>query len=104
MYKLATAAVFSLASNFAFANTLVDTGPEIGTANYATYRLMADKFELSAPSLVSGATLRVVGLDNFAHWDGTAEYFLFSNGAGVPGSAIAHGFGKDELVSGSSFV
>lgn len=81
----------ALVANVANAGVVFDTGSEIGMANYATYRLLADDFRLTQDTTLSGGSLGVIGFDNFSRWDGTLEYYVFADDSGRPGASLAHG-------------
>lgn len=91
------ASTVTFMSHLSHADTIFDTGPMTneGVANYATYRLMADDFSLSSNFDLTGATLQVMGKGNFSSWDGTAEYYLYSDDGGKPGQVLTHGYGKN---------
>lgn len=84
-------------ANLTHADTIFDTGPMTsdGIANFATYRLMADDFSFNSQFNLTGATLQVIGIGNFSSWDGTAEYYIFSDEAGKPGQILTQGYGKN---------
>ncbi|CAN7679551.1 PEP-CTERM sorting domain-containing protein [Pseudorhodoferax sp. LjRoot39] len=98
---LALAATFVLGS--ASAGVVWNTGPEIGIANYATYRLLADDFSFSKATTVTGAELSVIGINNFSRWDGTVEYYIFTDNAGRPGTAALHGKGQNISITEGGF-
>ena len=101
LFLVMLASTVAFMSNLSHADTIFNTGPMTneGIANYASYRLMADDFLLNSNYDLTGATLQVMGKGNFSSWDGTAEYYLFSDDGGKPGQVLTHGFGENVNVT-----
>lgn len=77
-------------------------GASIGDGgNETTQWVQADDFNIASGGMVTGAGIYIGGSggDPFSVWDGTLEYFLFSDAGVTPGSLITSGNGINVSTS-----
>lgn len=94
------ALTISFSANAAF--TFLDNGSAGTSAIQSSYRLAADDFSYSRSNpqermRVTGATIETFG----SIWDGTIEYFIFSDNGGKPGDVLNTGLADSFTTSGS---
>lgn len=75
--------------------------PDGASGNDATFWQQADPFALSTPANLTGAAVYLAGFGDLSNWDGTIEYFIYSDLGGSPDLPLASGFGTSiTLVAG----
>ena len=77
-------------------------GTSIGDGgNETTQWVQADDFNIASGGTVTGAGVYIGATsgDPLSDWDGTLEYFLFSDGGATPGSLLASGNGVNVSTS-----
>ena len=77
-----------------------DNGPSTHTGGSAIgHFIAADDFQLPKTALVTGASVDVADSPEPGRWDGTVEWWIFSDELGHPGDVIASGIGQNVEMS-----
>ena len=76
-------------------------GPNSVQGNEATLWLQTEDFTLGANQSITGAGVYFGGIEGIGGWDGSLQYFVFSNAGGQPGAALTGGSGLNATVTDS---
>ncbi len=76
---------------------LIDNPVDPNWGNETTAWVQSSGFSVDEDSLISGGTVSIGGFGNISAWDGTFNYFIFSDDGGAPGAIAASG--SDASVS-----
>lgn len=69
--------------------------PNSSSGNDATAWLQAENFSIAGGAVINHATVYLAGVGGIGSWDGTLNYYFFSNAGGQPGALLASGSGTN---------
>ena len=70
---------------------MTTAGQTASNGNEATLWLQAEDFTLGSSQNVTGAGVYFGGIEGIGAWDGSFQYFVFSDAGGQPGAALTGG-------------
>ena len=73
-------------------------GPTDFSASETTAFTQAEDFRIAGGATIGGVTV-YLGVLPGASWDGTLQYFFYSNVAGTPDAVLASGTGQNQVVT-----
>lgn len=101
MNKLVLAGAMLALSGAANAAILFDNGGPIGggISNDASAWVQANDFSLAAASTVTGGAIYIEAQGQNEIWDGTLDYYFFSDNAGKPGTLLVTGSAINKILT-----